>query len=398
MDLEALRSEADALLGRTVELRRRIHRRPELGLQLPETQAAVLEALCDLDLDIHTGGSTSAVLAELRGGRPGPTLLLRADMDALPMPEDTGLPYASQVENAMHACGHDAHTAMLAGAARLLAQRRSEIAGTVKFLFQPGEEGHGGARILIEEGLLEQAPKIDAAFAIHVDSTLPSGVVASRPGPILAAADVLSIDVTGKGGHAALPHLARDPIPVAAEIILAIQSLVARRVNAFDPAIVSVTRVRAGTTGNVVPETANLLGTIRTVSQATRDRVHKKLGELVSGIAAAHGVEAKLHILPGYPPTCNDGDFAQFALEVAGELVGTDRVVEMPSPMMGAEDFSYVLERVPGAMTFLGARHGGEGGGAPLHSNRMVLDESAFAAGIALHAAMVLRFGERRGA
>jgi hippurate hydrolase len=196
-----------------VELRRRIHRHPELGLVLPETQKAVLEALADLDLEIHTGGSTSAVVAVLRGARTGPTLLLRADMDALPLQEDTGVPFRSERDGAMHACGHDAHVAMLAGAARLLAGRRAELRGTLKLLFQPGEEGYAGARVLIEEGLLEAEPRVDAAFAIHVDSSLPVGCVATRPGPLLAAGDVFSIDLTGKGGHAAQPHLARDPIP-----------------------------------------------------------------------------------------------------------------------------------------------------------------------------------------
>jgi amidohydrolase len=391
MDAIRLREEAARLLPATIELRRRIHRRPELGLELPETQKAVLEALEGLDLDVHTGGRTSAVVAELRGAKPGRTLLLRADMDALPMPEDTGLPFASEVEGAMHACGHDAHTAMLAGAARLLHGLRDEIAGTVKFLFQPGEEGHAGMRILIEEGLLASEPRVDGAFALHVDSTLPSGTMAIKPGPILASADVFSVDVTGKGGHAALPHLARDPVVVACEMVTAIQGLVTRRMNAFDPVLVSVTRLQAGTTTNVIPETAQFQGTIRTVSEQGRKAVHEKLERLVQGIAGAHGLEGKLHLFRGYPVTVNNEGFAEFASEVAGALLGEERVVRMPSPMMGAEDFSYALDQVPGALAFLGAR-ADESIAAPLHSNRMILDEEAMATGIALHAAVALRW------
>jgi hippurate hydrolase len=391
MDANALLAEARALLPEVVALRRRIHRQPELGLVLPETQKAVLEALGDLGLELHTGGKTSAVVAVLRGARPGPTLLLRADMDALPLTEDTGLPFRSERDGAMHACGHDAHVAMLAGAARLLAGRRGELAGTVKLLFQPGEEGYAGARVLIEEGLLDGEPRVEAAFALHVDSSLPAGTVATRPGPLLAAGDVFSIDLTGKGGHAAQPHLARDPIPVACEIVTALQAIVTRQMYAFDPVIVSVTKLQAGTTANVIPETAHVLGTIRSVSERARRAVREKVERLVRGIAEAHGLEVKVHVLEGYPVTVNHADSTAFARSVAADLVGEGKIVDLEAPIMVAEDFSYVLQRVPGALLFLGARaEGGEG--APLHSNRMLLEESAFATGVALHAALALRY------
>jgi hippurate hydrolase len=389
--LAALLDEARKELPDAVRLRRRIHRNPELGLVLPDTQRAVLEALEGLGLEVATGGATSAVVATLRGVRPGPTLLLRADMDALPMSEESGLEYASQHAGRMHACGHDAHVAMLAGAAKLLARRRAELAGTVKLLFQPGEEGFAGARVLIEEGLLEREPRVDAAFAIHVDSTLPLGRIALRPGPILAAGDVLSIDVSGRGGHASMPHLAADPIPVACEIVSALQSFVTRRINAFDPVVITVSRIQAGTTSNVIPASASLLGTIRSVSEATRTAAHEGVRRIAAGVAAAHGLEAKVHIIPGYPVTVNDAGFAGFASGVAGDLLGAGGVIEMPAPVMGAEDFSYVLARVPGALVFLGARPAGDEV-APLHSNRMVLDEDAMAAGIALHTAVSMRW------
>jgi hippurate hydrolase len=391
--LDPLLEEARALLPDLVALRRRLHENPELGLVLPETQKAVLEALAPLGLEVATGGSTSAVVATLRGAADGPTILLRADMDALPMPEQTGLPFASRHENRMHACGHDAHVAMLAGAAAVLARRRAELPGTVKLLFQPGEEGYGGARILIEEGLLEAAPAVDAAFAIHVDPTLPSGRVALRPGPILASADVLSIDVTGRGGHASMPHLALDPIPAACEIVLALQSFVTRRIDVFDPAVITITRLQAGTANNVIPPSANLLGTIRSTSERAREAAHAGVRRVAEGVAAAHGVEAKVHVVPGYPVTVNDAGFAGFARAVTGELLGADAPIDMAAPVMGAEDFSYVLQRVPGALVFLGARPGG-GRAEPLHSSRMTIDEDVMAQGVALHAALALRWLE----
>jgi amidohydrolase len=391
--LEPLLDEAREVLPAVIALRRRIHETPELGLVLPETQQAVLEALAPLELEPATGGATSAVVATLEGGRGAGrgTLLLRADMDALPMREETGLPFASRHEGRMHACGHDAHVAMLVGAAHLLARRRPQLAGAVKLLFQPGEEGHAGARVLIGEGLLDREPRVDAAFAIHVDSTLPPGRVALRPGPILASADVFSVDVTGRGGHASMPHLASDPIPVACEMVTALQSFVTRRIDAFDPVVISVTRVQAGTTSNVIPPTAHLLGTIRSVSERARHVAHDGVRRVAEGIAAAHDMDAKVHLIPGYPVTVNDPAFAGLARDTANALLGPRAVVDMPAPVMGAEDFSYVLERVPGALVFLGARPPGDGA-EPIHSSRMRLDEDALAFGVALHAAVALRW------
>ena len=389
-DLSTLSKEAEALLDDAVALRRRLHRHPELGLQLPRTQEAVLDALDGLGLATTTGTRTSSVVAALDGGRPGPTILLRADMDALPMPEDTGLDYSSTVDGAMHACGHDAHVAMLVSAARLLADRRGELAGRVVFVFQPGEEGHGGAKVMLDEGLLEGDDAPSVAFAIHITPSIPCGWVATKPGALMASANVLRIGVRGKGGHASMPHQALDPVPVACEIVLAIQSMVTRRVDAFDPAVVTIARIAAGTTDNVIPESADLLGTIRAVSEPTRQSVLDGLRRLATGIADAHGAEAEVEVDEGYPVTVNDDAFAGFAFETAVEVAGADNVVQMPTPVMGAEDFSYMLQQVPGAMVFLGASPG-PGPAAPNHSNRMVLDESAMATGIALHTAIALR-------
>src|SRR5712692_68066 len=389
--------DAESILDDTIQLRRRIHRHPELGLTLPRTQGAVLDVLHDLDLDVRTGQRTTSIVARLTGARPGPTILLRADMDALPMPEDTGLPFASEVPNAMHACGHDGHTAMLVGAARLLARRRDSLAGSVLFMFQPGEEGYHGARVMIEEGLLDGEEAPSGAFAMHVTHRRPAGVISAKPGPTAAAADTIQVIVRGQGGHASAPHDCLDPIPIACEIVQALQTMVTRRVHVFDPAVVTIAKIEAGTTRNVIPETATLLGTMRTVSEATRESVLAGVRRVAQGVAAAHGAEVDVEITRGYPPTVNDERFARFVLDTGRELLGPDGAQQASNPMMGAEDFSYVLQRVPGAMANLGTRPD-SGPAYPNHSNRMLLNESALATGVAMHAAVALRFLERKGA
>src|SRR5262245_52274909 len=391
MTLSTLLAEARSVMDGAIDLRRRIHRHPELGLHVPRTQAAVLEALDGLGLATRKGDRLTSVVASLEGSRPGPTILLRADMDALPVHEETGLPFASTVDGLMHACGHDAHVAMLVGAARLLVARRDELAGRVLLMFQPGEEGYHGARLMLEEGLVGDAPPT-AAFALHGEPRYRAGVVATRPGPILASGDTLEAVIHGRGGHASAPHDCLDPIPVACEIVQALQTFVTRRVDAFDPAVITIAKIEAGSTRNVIPETARMLGTIRTVSDRTRERVLEGVEHLVKGLAAAHGTEAQVKLTRGYPVTVNDEGITGFASHVAAELLGDDRVRLMPTPMMGSEDFSYVLRRFPGTMMFLGTRPDGDAPAIPNHSNRMVVNETALTTGVALHAAIALRF------
>jgi amidohydrolase len=394
-----LRDEAAGVMADAVNLRRTLHRWPEVGNHLPITQQQVLEAIEPLPLDVTVHESTSGVAALLTGGRPGPTVLLRGDMDALPLTEDTGLDFASDVATAMHACGHDTHTAMLVGAARLLADRAGELHGRVLFMFQPGEEGEHGARFMLDEGLLDVPPLADGtrspvtgAFAIHITSALPAGWLSCRGGPTMASADTILITITGKGGHASEPFRAIDPIPVACEIVQALQTMVTRTVDVFDPSVVTIGRITAGTTDNIIPETAAIEGTIRAVSEATRTRVHGNLVRVAEGIAAAHGVSVTVEIDAGYPVTVNDGAFARTALAVAGAVAGHDNVLELPHPIMGAEDFSYVLQRVPGSMMFLGGTSPGvdPSTAAPNHSNRVVFDEQAMATGIAMYTAVAL--------
>lgn len=395
-----MHEEAHDYLGDAVLLRRQLHQWPELGNHLPITRDAVLSSLEGLSLELTLHTSTSGISAMLTGAKPGPTILLRGDMDALAMPENTDLDFSSKVDGCMHACGHDTHTAMLVGAAKMLASRRSELAGRVLFMFQPGEEGHAGARYMLQEGLLNVVPLADGtpspvtgAFALHITSALPVGMVSTRGGAIMASSDHLLITVHGRGGHASEPHRALDPIPVACEIVQAMQMMVTRSIDVFDPSIITVGRITAGTTNNVIPESAQIEGTIRAVSERTRKKVHAGIQRVAEGVAAAHDASVTIELTLGYPVTSNNVGFAAFATGVAGEVIGPERVVQMPHPVMGAEDFSYVLEAVPGSMMFLGGTHADRNPATapPNHSNRVMFDEQAMAAGIALYTAVAMR-------
>jgi hippurate hydrolase len=376
-----------ALLPEMIELRRAIHADPEQGLMTPRTTAKAKAALKGLPLEIFEGPSTTGFIALLRGPANGRTVLLRGDMDALPLTEDTGLPFTSKNAGSMHACGHDTHVAMLAGAAKALCARRDKLAGSVMFMFQPGEEGHHGARFMLDDGVIDPLP--DAAFALHVTPNVPSGIFTGKAGPLLAAADKFIVNVKGRGGHASQPNDAVDPIPVACEIVLALQSMITRRVPAFDPVVMTVAQVTAGTTNNVIPETAELVGTIRSFSESSRAIAHEGLHRVVTNIAAAHKCEATVTIEQGFPVTVCDARAVTLAQRTAKATFGDDGWMTMLNPVMGAEDFSYVLNKVPGAMLFLGATP--EGGDfkscCALHSNRMVLDENVMARGAAMHAA-----------
>ena len=390
-----LLESARGLSDRIVTLRRAIHAEPELGLHTPKTMAKVRAALAHLPLDWREGASTTGQVAVLRGGKPGRRVLLRGDMDALPMAEETGLEFASTIEGRMHACGHDTHTAMLAGAAELLAARREELAGEVLFMFQPGEEGFHGARFMLEDGLLDPLP--EAAFALHVMPNAPHGVLAGKAGPLMAAADAFDIVVTGKGGHASMPHDTRDPVPAACQIVSALQAMVTRRFNAADAVVVTVTQLEAGTAHNIIPDHATLRGTIRTLSPRHRAAVREAMVEVARGIAAAHGVEADVTVTEGFPVTICDERAVALGRAVATDAFGEGAWRDLPAPIMGAEDFAYVIEKVPGAMFFLGVAREGDDWRqcCGIHSARMMVDESALPHGTAMLAGCALRFLER---
>ncbi len=386
--LEAAHAISDDIVG----LRRAIHAEPELGLHTPRTRDKVRAALADLPLTWREGPSTTGLVATLHGSAPGRHVLLRGDMDALPMPEETGLPFASEIQGAMHACGHDAHTAMLVGAARVLAARQAGLRGTVSFMFQPGEEGHHGARFMLEDGLLDPLP--DAAFALHVMPNARHGLVAGRAGPLMAAADQFEIMVKGAGGHASMPHQTQDPVPVACAIVLAIQTMVTRQFNAHDPVVVTVARIEGGTAHNVIADFATLKGTMRTLSPGHRAKLHAALRQLASGIAAAHGLAADVTITEGFPVTICDQRAVAFGERVTAGLLGQDAWQTLPAPIMGAEDFAYVLEKVPGAMFFLGVAEDGADWNSccGIHSPRMMVDEAVLPRGAALLAALAEEF------
>jgi hippurate hydrolase len=394
--------KADALAGDLAELRHALHQEPEVGLSLPGTQQRVLGALSGLPLEISTGSALTSVTGVLRGARPGPVVLLRGDMDALQIEEKTDVPYRARAGHAMHACGHDLHTAMLVGAAHLLAQCRDDLAGSVVFMFQPGEEGCDGAGHMIAEGVLDAAgSRPVAAYALHVMSAnWPHRTFATRPGPMLAASDALTVTVRGTGGHGSAPHLARDPVMAACEMALALQTYMTRGVDPLEPAVLTVGSFHAGTRRNVIPETAAFDATVRTFSQEVRDKVARDTVRVCEGIAAAHGLEVDAVYSQEYPVTVNSEAEAAFAAETVAGLFGGDAFAPMARPITGAEDFSRVIAEVPGAMLFLGAAApGADPAGLPYnHSQYATFDDGVLSAGAALYAGLALRKLEAAGA
>jgi amidohydrolase len=377
------------------ELRHALHREPEIGLRVPRTQRKVLDALGGAGLEIVTGDRLTSVVGVLRGGHQGPTVLLRGDMDALPVTEQMDLPYKSRVDGAMHACGHDLHTSMLVGAAHLLAERRSELAGDVVFMFQPGEEGWDGAGLMLDEGVLAASGEEPiAAYAVHVMSAgWPQGTFATRSGPLMAASDGLTVTVRGTGGHGSAPHLARDPIPAACEMVLALQTFLTRTVDPFETVVITVGSLHAGTRRNIIPESATFDATIRTFSPHVRDRISQESVRLCEGIAAAHGLEVDAVYSTEYPVTVNDAVETDFAVNTAVDLFGGDRLVRMANPITGSEDFSRVIDVVPGAMVFLGAPPVGvDWLTTPYnHSPYASFDDDVLSDGAALYSALALR-------
>ena len=394
----SLRADAAALQDDLVALRRELHQIPEIGLDLPRTQERVLAALDGLPLEISTGSALSSITAVLRGGRSAngvrPVVLLRGDMDALPVAEQTGEPFTSRHEGAMHACGHDLHTAGLVGAARLLSAHRDELAGDVVFMFQPGEEGFDGAGHMLAEGVLTAAGRpADYAYGLHVTSSLfPRGVFTSRPGRFMAASAGLFVRVVGAGGHGARPHDALDPVTVAAEMVGALQTMVTRRFDVADPVVITVGVFKAGTKRNIIPDDAMFEATIRSFDSTTRDRVGELAVRLCHKLAEAHGLTAEVQFDGEYPATVNHAAEYEFVAETVRGVFGEERFTLLDNPLTGSEDFSRVLEKVPGAYMFLGACVGDDpGGAAPNHSPRATFDDSVLGDGAAVLAELARR-------
>lgn len=392
-------ADAGDLLPEVVALRRVIHREPEIGNHLPLTRQKVLEALSGIDLEYVFSEETSGIIATMNADKNGPTILLRGDMDALPMSEDTGLDYASKFADRMHGCGHDAHTAMLFGAVKLMDKHRDKLPGAVKFMFQPGEEGYQGAKIMLDEGVIEKGRDPDAVFAMHVAPNRKSGTIMCKPGPMLAASDTFYIRIIGAGGHGSRPHLSNDPVPVACQLVQSMQTFITRKISVFDPVVLTVGRIAAGTVNNVIPEIAEIEATLRSFSPQSREICYQGITQLAGNIADGYDMTADVEINCGYPTTTNDAEFSKFVENSVTRLLGEDGFSELPAPLMAAEDFSYVLQRYKGAYAVIGcAPEGVEPHCAHnCHSNRMMIDENAMAIGVATHATIAFDFLTNHG-
>ncbi|MDO6799326.1 M20 aminoacylase family protein [Shimia thalassica] len=363
--------------------RRHLHAHPELEFDCHETAAFVVERLREFGVDeIHEGIATSGLVAIINGQGEGGTIGLRADMDALPMPETTGLDYASTVDGAMHACGHDGHTTMLLGAAKYLAETR-RFSGRVALIFQPAEEGGGGAGVMVEEGIMDTFG-IDQVFALHNVPDIELGHFYTTPGPIMAAVDEFHIDIQGRGGHGAYPHETSDPVVAAVSIAQAFQTILSRNHDARQEAVVSVTQIHTGSTDNVIPDTAYLNGTVRTFEPEVQDMIIRRMQQIVAGQAASFDVEATLRYEKGYPATVNNADKVAFAASVAREISGEDAVEDNQGKEMGAEDFAYMLNARPGAYLFIG-----QGPGAGLHNPNYNFNDDVSPVGASFFARLV---------
>lgn len=381
-----------------VNLRHRLHQVPEIGLNLPHSQALILESLQGLPLEISVGTELSSVTAVLRGAKSSSATLLRADMDALPVQEQSGEEFSSTIAGAMHACGHDLHVAMLVGAARILSNHQNNLLGDVVFMFQPGEEGWDGAGKMISEGVLNASgQRVSSAYGIHVvsDST-PLGTFTTRPQTMMAASDELVVTVKGKGGHGSAPHMARDPISVAAQIVGDLQVMISRRFNIFDPVVLTVGLFNGGSKSNVIPDEAKFQATLRSFSVEARKNLRTETLQLCEGIVQAYGVEIDAKVHAGYPVTINDPKHVEFIAQVVGDTFGEDKYRHLEHPVSGSEDFSRILEDVPGAYVFLGASADWTDPDLENnHSPRVRFDDSVLPIGSRIHAELAVRALQR---
>jgi amidohydrolase len=370
-----------------VATRRDLHRHPELGFEEHRTSALVADRLRALGFDVHTGIGKTGVVGVLQGARPGKTIMLRADMDALPIDEENDVPYRSRTATHMHACGHDGHVAMLLGAARIVTSRREEVAGTVCFVFQPAEEGKGGAKAMVEDGVLERFG-IERAYGLHLASSHPCGQVGFREGPFYASSDSIEITVEGKGGHGASPHLSVDPVYAAAQFVVAVQQIVSRNVDPIEPAVITIGAFHGGTTHNVIPSRVKLLGTVRAFDAGVRAKMAERIERVLRGICDSSGATYDFEYLWRYPVTSNDAEQTRYARALAQRVAGAEHVADVPK-LMGAEDFSFFAERVPACFFTVGS-NGGPSSAWPHHHARFDIDESALNTGVRMMTALAL--------
>jgi amidohydrolase len=370
-----------------IALRRDLHAHPELGFQETRTAGIVASRLRELGYDVHEGIATTGVVGVMAGARPGKTIMLRADMDALPLAEESGAPYASTVAGKMHACGHDGHVAILLTAAGLIAQRRGELAGTIVLCFQPAEEGQGGARAMVAEGMLERFG-VERAYGLHLFSQLATGTLGFREGPFYASSDSIEITIKGFGGHGAAPHLSIDPILVAAEFITSLQKVVSRFIDPLEPAVVTVASIHGGTTHNVITSSVKLLGTVRAFDANVRERMAERIERILRGVCEGSGASYEFEYLWRYPVTSNDAGQTVYARQLAAQTVGNECVV-LSEKHMGAEDFAFYAQRVPACYFVLGSGST-ESTRYPHHHDKFDIDEAALANGVRIMLALAL--------
>lgn len=375
-----------------VGVRHDLHQHPELGFEEHRTAGLVAATLSDLGIETRTGVGGTGVVGLLRGSSPGKTVALRADMDALCIQEESDLPYRSQHDGRMHACGHDGHMAILLGAARVLAGLRDRIPGNVKLIFQPGEEGHTGARAMVQAGVLE-GPSVDGIFALHSWPNFGVGKIGVRSGPTMASADRFELTVEGKGGHGAMPHAAVDPVVAASHIVIALQNIVSREIPPDEPVILSIGQIHGGTAHNIIPQRVTLVGTVRCLGEHIRKEIPKSIERIAQHTAQGLRASARLEYSFDYPVTVNDPKMAALVARVAEEALGRGSAVTLPRPIMGSEDFSYYLQKVPGAFFFLGM-----GSGASVHNPRFDFNDEALPTGIEIMCQVALAFLEQEGA
>jgi len=386
--MDKIKEEVLALKDEVISLRRDIHMHPELGFEEKRTSSLVAKYLQGLGIEVHTGIAGTGVVGLLKGGTEGKTILLRADMDALPLQEMNDVPYKSQNSGVMHACGHDGHTAILLVAAKVLSRHRNDLKGNVKFVFQPSEERAGGAVKMIEAGVLEN-PKVDYAFGLHLWNFLRKGTVNIKEGIFMAEADRFIMRVQGKGGHGAYPHKSIDPVLIASHIVVALQSIVSREIDPLDSVVVTIGKISAGDASNIIPEVAELFGTVRTLNKEIGKTMPARIERIAKNISKALGGEAEIEYLFEYPPVVNDSDAAKFVRRIATDVVGSENVLEA-SISMGGEDMACFLERVPGAFFFLGSMNKEKGLDKPHHSAYFDFDEDVLPIGIEMHATIVM--------
>ncbi|HTD33252.1 MAG TPA: amidohydrolase [Candidatus Elarobacter sp.] len=375
------------VVDEVVATRRDLHEHPELGFEEERTAAMVAARLRELGFEVHAGIGKTGVVGVLRGARPGKTIMLRADMDGLPIDEENRVPYRSRTPVHMHACGHDGHVAMLLGAARVVAARKDEVAGTVCFLFQPAEEGKGGAKAMIEDGVLEKFG-IERAYGLHLASSHPAGQVGVREGAFYASSDSIEITIEGKGGHGAAPHLSIDPVYVASQFVVAVQQIVSRNIDPIEPAVVTIGAIHGGTTHNVIPSRVTLMGTVRAFDADVRAKMAERIERVLRGICESSGATYAFEYLWRYPVTSNDAEQTRYVRALAERVAGGEHVADVPK-LMGAEDFSFFAERVPACFFTIGS-NGGPDSAWPHHHARFDIDESALPTGVRMMVALAL--------